>query len=117
MTAELADGIEPTRGDYDAALRLSREYLYDGHEPYAPAVTSIASMLAAHRVEQRAFVVEATASVVAALQQQVEKLRTDLADLVRVHNETLVELHKRRKKYEVLHSYATRSGLDLDPLK
>jgi hypothetical protein len=41
----------PTNADYDAALRLSREYIYDGHEPYAPAVSGFARMLAAHRRE------------------------------------------------------------------
>jgi hypothetical protein len=42
---------KPTSADVDAALRLSRKYMYDGHEPYAPAVMSFARMLAAYRVE------------------------------------------------------------------
>ncbi len=43
---------KPEDRDYDAALRLGRKYLYGGHEPYAPAVTSIAQMLAAYREER-----------------------------------------------------------------
>lgn len=42
---------KPDKRDYDAALRLGRKYLYGGHEPYAPAVTGIARMLAAYRRE------------------------------------------------------------------
>lgn len=45
------DAREPSLGDYEAALRLSRIHLYDGHEPYAPAVMRIAAMLAAYRRE------------------------------------------------------------------
>lgn len=41
----------PTNADVDAALRLSRKYLYDGNEPYAPAIMSIARMLMAYREE------------------------------------------------------------------
>lgn len=41
----------PTEADYDAALQLGRKYLYGGAEPYAPAVASIARMLAAYRRE------------------------------------------------------------------
>ncbi len=42
---------KPEPRDYDAAERLGRKYLYGGAEPYGPAVTSIAQMLAAYRKE------------------------------------------------------------------
>lgn len=47
----MTDDVKPTNEDVDAALRLSRKYIYDGNEPHAPAVMSFARMLAAHRVE------------------------------------------------------------------
>ena len=45
------DEEKPTDDDYRRALRLSRKYIYGGAEPYAPAVTGFARMLAAHRRE------------------------------------------------------------------
>jgi len=42
---------EPTDRDISDAVRLSRKYIYDGFEPYAPAVLAFARMLAAHRAE------------------------------------------------------------------
>jgi hypothetical protein len=43
--------MAPTNQDYEAALRLSRKHIYGGNEPYAPAVSSFARMLAEHRLE------------------------------------------------------------------
>lgn len=51
---ELAGKVERdnvTEADITAAQRLARKHLYAGHEPYSPAIYSIAAMLAEHRRE------------------------------------------------------------------
>jgi hypothetical protein len=45
------DLADVTDRDVTDALRLAREYVYHGAEPYAPAVMHYARMLAAHRRE------------------------------------------------------------------
>ncbi len=37
--------------DIDIALRLSRKYIYNGAEPYAPAVMSFKRLIGEHRRE------------------------------------------------------------------
>jgi hypothetical protein len=75
---ELAGKDGVTNDDITAAQRLARKWLYEGNEPYASALYSIAAMLAEHRRN---------------LATSVEQLRAELHQA----NDTIADLRARLK--------------------
>ncbi len=85
--------VKPTNDDITAALKLSRKYIYDGYEPYTPAIMSFARMLAAHRID-------ITSRVDSEDFVNARFSRGELADLIASTHSMLDAIAKERIEHE-----------------